>query len=66
LSSGGRDRKRFPDYDGDDTIFSQARQARKQHFPGSLTRNLYRKKIPEIVKMVDMVPGVWWEDAMPG
>jgi hypothetical protein len=26
-------------------------------FPESLTRKLYRKKIPEIVKMVSMVPG---------
>ena len=25
----------------------------KQYFPGSLTRNLYRKKIPEIMKIVD-------------
>ena len=27
-------------------------------FPESPTRKLYRKKIPEIVKMVPMVPGV--------
>jgi len=34
-------------------FFPKARYPRKQVFPGSLTRNLYRKKIPEIMKMVD-------------
>jgi hypothetical protein len=37
-------------------VFPKAPYPRKQYFPGSLTRNLYKKKIPEIMKMVDMVP----------
>jgi hypothetical protein len=37
-------------------FFPKAPYPLKQHFPGSLTRNLYRKKIPEIVKIVDIVP----------
>jgi hypothetical protein len=37
-------------------IFSEALYPLKQHSPGSLTRKLYRKKIPEIVKIVNIVP----------
>jgi hypothetical protein len=36
--------------------FSRALRADHTLFPGSLTRKLYRKKILEIVKMVDIVP----------